>query len=1511
MAGIGYRRRLASAFTFMVMGVTFALAQFPRAASHGNLVTAPIVEADRVVLSAGLGGTLPFNAQDLGAAPANQEMRRVMLVLKRSTQQEAALAILLQSQQMPGSSEFHHWMTPEEFGIWFGPADDDLSVLTDWLRRQGFTSVASNRGRTGLEFSGTTTMLNRAFRADLHSYAIPGSTFYANAGSFTVPRALAGIVGGIASFRPVAWPEKMADGKMYRRDGRTGVTVEKSPGGVSAQFTLSSNNTIYYGITPYDFAAIYNVAPLWSAATPIDGTGQTIAVVGQTDIDPADFVAFRHLFSLPLGDPIRQTGTQYLNIIYNGPKPAVRAEEFHANSDTQWAAAIAKGAVIDYVASQSTEASSGNDLSAAYIVDNNLAPVMVYSYPTCELKLGTGGNAFYESLWQQASAQGISVVAPSGDSGAAGCDATHIAPAMLGAAVNGVGSTPFNVSVGGTEFSTPGGVAAYFRATNDAQQASAIGYIPEAVWNDSCTNAAIYGSAPYTGLSAEQTCNSTAAQQAGLATVIGSGGGSSACTTSDGMTPSTCTGGYAKPAWQTAGARDNFRDVPDVSFFASQGRTNTFYVVCQQSRDADGKVCNLDFPYSDFAGYGGTEIAAPAFAGVLALVAQKTGQRVGNPNYVLYGLAAREAATCSGTASGTGCVFHDITLGTNAMPCAAGSPSCLLTTAGDKVGIESVAGSAAGYDQATGLGSVNVANLVNSWTSVGFKSTTSILTVSPSSVMHGESVTATVNVSAVSTLPATGQVSLNAQVGNGSVGSGPLSAGTFRQTFRNFPGGSYGVQSHYEGDGQNAASDSNFVALTVSPEPSTTTLNPLSFDPVSGAAKSVSNAPYGSIFYLSAGVSGRSGQGIASGNVMLTDNGTILGSGVYRLNSSGYTEAQNNSLPPGSHSFSAAYSGDSSFLASNAATAALTITRAPTIATVMSDKNTVSTGSTVTLFATIATQSFGFQGPSGTVTFAVGGQTIGSSVLLEGTDSVTFYRNGTATFTVSASNFPLGPAAVTVTYPGNGNYENSTSAASSLAVTGTTLAASSTMVSVTPSTMAPGGAITFLAAVTPLNPAPSGTVQFAVDGQNTGGAVLITSGGLAGLATKLPLLKPGTHVVVAVYSGDLQHYRSSTSAAVQFIIATPGATAIPSLTANPGTVVRGTFIAVPSVVRPLVKGGTVPTGTVQLVLDGSPYGSSLLLSDGAVTLPLVTPTIQVGSHVLTIFYAGDGVYAPSYAVPVTIVVTATGTVASSVTLSKLAQQVDLGTDVTFVAQLLPASPTPTGVLQVIYDGGNPSAPILLAGASESLTIRAVDLTLGTHTVNVFYSGDARYSFSLSQTISFTVVQPGPPVGTFTMSPESVTLSASRVGSSPTTSFTVTPANGFHYPVTFSCANLPANTVCSFSPATVTFSSSTAATTVVTILLNTGIKAAVTRRLRLVDAMVVCGLAGFFLLGLRGPRRLQSLALSLAMTAVMLLLISGCGSGYAPGTSTAGTFQVKVVATGGNVTQTSNVTLTIR
>jgi len=382
----------------------------------------------------------------------------------------------------------------------------------------------------------------------------------------------------------------------------------------------------------------------------------------------------------------------------------------------------------------------------------------------------------------------------SGDNGSAGCDAFDVqspAPVVMGLQVSGYASTPYNVAVGGTDFNEITNPGQYWSTTNNSlTQASALGYIPETTWNDSCTNQFLtdFG---YSTV-AEANCNNANLIPYDVVPVGGSGGVSK-CTTPSGSNPFNCAGGYAKPSWQTGIGvpNDGKRDIPDVSLFASNGFSGSFYIFCES--DQTNGTCNLNSPYTDFLGVGGTSVSSPAFAGIMALVNQKTGSRQGNANYVLYKLAAQQPTA-----------FHDVTVGTIAMPCATGSPNCVTNTGGDAYGVLSGYSATTGYDLATGLGSVNANNLVNKWNSVSLLAlTTTLSNLNPTTITHGEAVNFTVSVAPKSgSGTPTGQIALEGgpNSGNSGIAAFNLTNGSVSSSTEMLPGGTYSVTAHYPGD---------------------------------------------------------------------------------------------------------------------------------------------------------------------------------------------------------------------------------------------------------------------------------------------------------------------------------------------------------------------------------------------------------------------------------------------------------------------------------------------------------------------------------------------------------------------------------------------------------------------------------------------------------------------------------------------------------------------------------------
>jgi hypothetical protein len=1084
---------------------TFTLAVFPLATLAQTRavrarVTQPVDVHDLVTLQ---GNVHPLARPefDQGVAPDDLPMERMLLVLRRGPEQEAALRQLLDDQQVKSSPRFHQWLTPEEFGQQFGPADSDLQAVTDWLASQGFETPKISAGRTIIEFSGTAGLVRQALSTEIHRFRVNGEDHWANTSDPQIPAALASVIAGFASLNN--FPRK----PLVRPLGT--FARSKLTGEVRPLFTFSpSAGGEFFVVGPADFATIYNVLPLWNAATPTDGAGQTIAVVGETNINPQDVADFRAMFSLPPNVP---------NIILNGPDPGITsADEVEADLDVEWSGAVAKGATIDLVVSETTETTPGIDLSALYIIDNNLAPVLSESYGSCEAILGAGGNQFYNTLWEQAAAQGITVLLAAGDTGSAGCDGYPETAAQYGLAVSGLASTPFNVAVGGTDFNDASDPLTYWSLTNTSPaQSSAKSYIPESTWNDSCASSGVL-----TGCSTGQNLYLTA----------GSGGASS-CTNPTGAFPTiTCSGAYSKPPWQsgTGVPSDGVRDVPDVSLFAGDGYNYSYYVICQMdanaTRGGSSTSCDLNVPYSDFQGAGGTSTSTQAFAGVMALVNQRYG-RQGNANYVLYPMAAQSGASCNSSTGVTnqGCIFYDVTVGNNSVICQGGSPNCSNTsTASGQYGIM-VSGSPAtaayttttGYDLATGLGSVNVANLVNNWKSNFTPSSTTLSlsttpATSPITLTHGQPINFTINVAASKGTPA-GDGSLIAQTGSSPsnvTGIGPftLSGGSVSGSTIMLPGGSYDVTAHYAGNGTFAASDSTpGIPVTVGKESSQTEIRLVTFDPVSGApAYGATSTAYGSPYVLRMDVTNSSGQLCTNQNTGLISYPCPTGSltvspaptdenppprtvpGSYTLNSRGYAEDEPIQQTPGQYNFVASYAGDNSYTASASPTVPITITKGPTTTTFTGLPSTPIVGGIYSgLTVTVNTTSSGIA-PSCCPQFLINGTT----VITAGGDVTGTGGSATAYASLQGSLYPtlpVGPMTLAAQYPGDSNYLASTSAAVSITITDFSVSSNPTSVNIA----APGQSGTATLSISPLY-GFTGTVNLLVEACPTGGTCTVS-----------------------------------------------------------------------------------------------------------------------------------------------------------------------------------------------------------------------------------------------------------------------------------------------------------------------------------------------------------------------------------------------------------------------------------
>jgi len=957
-----FRSLLPSLILVSLIGGLLDASQLQAQQSVPVRVTEAVDDAARVTLT---NNTHPLARAefDRGEAPRDLPMKRMLLVLKRSPEQESALLSLLDNQQDKHSPSYHQWVTPKEFGTRFGPADSDVAAVVNWLKSSGFQVSPVSAGRTVIEFSGTASQVQAAFHTPIHKYVVKGKEHWANANDPEIPSALSPVVAGVHTLHNFFKQPQIAQMKQVP------ATFSKTP----VPHVTFTNGA--HGLAPLDYAKIYNLGPVYSAG--INGANVTIGVVARSEYNVADISGFYSIFG----------NGNFPQVIFDGDTPGDLGgnEEGEAILDATWSSALAPGARVDFVVSASTNTTDGVDLSELYIVDNNLADIMTESFGSCEAAHTSAEATSVANLAEQAAAEGITYTVSTGDSGAEGCDRPSSPTATGPVSASLLSATPFNIAVGGTMFNEGSGT--YWGPPNGPNP-TALSYIPENVWNESC---------------APGTC----AQ--GQPPLAAGGGGVSIY--------------FAKPSWQsgvTGIPNDSARDQPDVSLTSA---SHDGYIVCDQGSCGSGQV----FLFS------GTSAAAPSFAAIMALVDQKTGSRQGQANYVLYRLAAADIAAgrkCNGSGTplpASTCNFNDVTVGNNAVPGEAGYG----TTSGKYQ-------STVGYDLATGLGSVNVANLVNNWASATFTPSATTLTLSPTTITHGASVSVHANVTPTT---ATGDISLRngdaAQLsGSGLIDAFTLSSGSVVGTTSLLPGGTYHVVAHYAGDKTFAPSDSAApgVLVTVNPEGSTTALGVFTVDS-SGNTVPYNSQPYGSTAYLRADVTGSSGNGTPSGSLtFLVDGVSLLGS-TFKLNSQGTaTTPQGYYLfPVGNHSIVGQYGGDPSFSVSNSSATGITVTKAVAIDTLTSSSSNVIEGTVVSLTAALATNSFAF-GPSGVATFLTGGTPIsggGNPATLNTTSGFADIQTGvftaaSATATL-ATTLPVGANSITVQYTGDANYTGSTS----------------------------------------------------------------------------------------------------------------------------------------------------------------------------------------------------------------------------------------------------------------------------------------------------------------------------------------------------------------------------------------------------------------------------------------------------------------------------------------------------
>jgi hypothetical protein len=1179
---------------------------FAQQAAPNVRIVSPIDENQLVTLT---GNVHPAASakNDRGPVSASLPMADLVLVLSRSPEQQAAFDQYVQGEYDSGSPDYHQWLTPGAIGERFGPSLSDVATVTGWLTGHGFAVTQVSNDRLTITFSGTAGQVESTFHTAIHNLSVSGVPHIANMTDPQIPAALAPVVVGVKQLHNFFPHPLHHAGSVVRFNQAAGgwQRVASLGGGAAAPHPLASlpskrprsefgisgtsdgNSYLEEDVAPYDFATIYNVLPLWKASTPINGTGETIAIAGTSDITASDVSQFRSAFGLPAGlTPIVDAGV-------NGTDPGVctgdvnicNSSDLLENSlDVEWSGAVAPGAQIVLATSgYNSQTAPTNDPifeSAQFVVENHGsgsstasikdvagASILSVSYGICELGEGTSGNVAYYDLWQSAAAEGLAVFVATGDAGAAGCDdggdsIGNPYSAQFGLTVSGLASTPYNVAVGGTDFSwcqpyyidsgsSEGNVTGcaetlstagpYWSTSSSGNNTtaggyeSAVGYVPETPWNDTCMNPIwakfIETLAPLTGLgstpaNAEASCDyvqnewfnineeqvQDSGQQyvlAGFVDTIGGGGGASNCVVNDiatdpdnpTCTASTSTGaangsipltndGWQKPSWQagvTGIPNDGVRDLPDLSLFAGDGALDSASLVCVES--LQGAACTASATTTTALEVGGTSVATPEMAGVMALINQKAGASQGLPNAQLYKLAgAQTYSSCSAESvknSSASCYFNDVDQGTITQPCdfngeatvggaifdpnsgewdtngpvyaGSASPNCAALNSGDTVGTLVSSGTTPGYnagtgfDLATGLGSLNVANVVNAWTSdAGTNTATMTITPTPAATSgtinlpSGANLVLAVTVTGSHGTP-TGEITA---AGGGYSATGTLASGAVTITI---PAGSLapGTDSltvTYSGD-SNYATTSQTLTVDVAATTPTVTVTVTSPNP-----DNVVNA-----VNVTVTVAGPLNSPTPTG--MATISGGSYSSTPATLSSDGTASftIPAGQLPAGTDTLTASYGGTSPYTSGTGTTTIVMVNTSavkPTIV-VTPTPASIDTSQSLTVTVTVSGSS---GTPTGNISLTAGSSTvIGTGTLVA----------GVATITVPGNTLSAGSDTLTAAYGGDNVY-GSLTGTGTVTVTESTYALTAS--AATPTSVTPGGTATSTISGTTTNP---------------------------------------------------------------------------------------------------------------------------------------------------------------------------------------------------------------------------------------------------------------------------------------------------------------------------------------------------------------------------------------------------------------------------------------------------------
>jgi hypothetical protein len=1534
-------RRVVISLGLALTSILSAAAVTPSQPSPATRITAVVDDSVRISLK---GNTHPLAQPkfDQGAVPDSAPAARLTLILKHSPTQAQALREYLDQVKDKSSSNYHKWLTPEQFGAKYGASDQDIETISAWLRSHGFIIGNVAKARNMIEFSGTVGAVQAAFHTAIHRYLVKGEEHFANASDPEIPAALAPVVAGVTqlnNFNPRhhSIPGKRAHANADARGVRGQITWNDPDG----------NEALY--IVPADAAILYNTPnaqlnPNYTGTT-LDGSGVTVGIAGDGNFTMQNVANYRAFF---LNDTSK---ARLPNVVIDGNDPGINEDSGEALLDNEILGGIAPSAKINFYTAQNTDLQSGLFLAIWRALDDNVVDILNVSFGGCEAGQGATGNLGINQMWEQAAAQGISVTVSSGDSGSANCDNDNTEGyAQFGLAVSGLASTPYATAVGGTDFSVltsnyPSSFEQYMNASSGVAPyyASVNGYIPESIWNDS--------TAVNTTLDLNQPLSNGS-------DIISAGGGRSSCSYQDDN--GDCFGGYAKPSYQAdMTPSDGVRDVPDVSLFASNGWNEASWAICGNDADlplesgasytdcqlANGKPSSI----TSLSGIGGTSASAPAFAGMLALVSQSTGGRLGNVNPTLYQLAENKSAD-----------FHDVTIGNNSVACYIGSPDC--GSNGFLTGYDTTAG----YDLASGLGTVNAANLINDWSSVVYQATTSSLEMgssassldtSPIHATHGSPLDFSVAISPgasvsgdmtfisdsdVSVMPGSGAPTIFYPVNSGSSSNGVVTG-----TINSLPGGTYNLYAYYAGDTNFAPSKSNPISVTIGPEDSSTTLAVSFLDASTGhqlgSGKSV---PYGSVLFATASMKAASGDdGTPTGTVTYSNQGKQLGTpaSVSSAGTASFSSLSQNALAPGAYQLVGSYSGDKSYNPSASSPIDFTITPAQISSELDTSSSSVAYSSSVTLTVYLVTDSIGSE-LSGPVTLMSGNTLLGTAIMQYGYNGNDGTDLAIGTATIPGTLFKKnGINTITAVYGGDTNYNSSTS----------------------------NGVAIYVSGVPTPSIGVSGPANLIIPSAGSSASVAITVTPFGGFTGTVNL---SCSIIGPAQAADMPACTSSTAS----ITSAAAATANIPITTTPSTptgsysmTVVGTDAAtgkltstavIPVTVNAMVPAfaltgtpvditggpGSSGTSTVTVAPSGGFNGSVALTCSGAgftCDAASVAASASGGTATLTI-HSASSVTAGTYSLTVTGTdtsgkVTASTTIPVKVDAALTPSLSIAGTAVTISSPgatgsstitLTPAGGfTGTVTLGCVVSSAPASAVSAPACASATASITGATAATAPLTIQTT-SGTTAGAYTLAITatsggsaIATTTIQLTVDAATvpasFALAGSSVTISS--VGSSGSSTITVTPSGGFTGQVNLTCAEVSAPTgaasdaACSLgsqSSLTVTGTSPVTATmTITTTSTSAAFRSA--RPGALIPAAAGIAVAGL-LLWIPALRRYRIALMSLILLAAGSFMVTGCGGSSHSGTnqpSGAGNYTFTVTgkdSATGTIVNSATVTVTV-